>query len=158
MTPLIKQLLLILFSLTLSIHYSFSQLGSVKGHVSCDGQPIEFASVGIIKLNKGTTTNGNGGFELKDVKEGSHEITVSCIGYETYSTFLYIKVGTITTLTVKLKETITNFNSVVITGTQKEVLKMESPIPVEIYTPTYFKKNSTPSIFEALTGVNGVQP
>jgi outer membrane receptor for ferrienterochelin and colicins len=158
MTPLIKQLLLILFSLTLSIHYSFSQLGSVKGHVSCDGQPIEFASVGIIKLNKGTTTNGNGGFELKDVKEGSHEITVSCIGYETYTTFVYINVGTITTLTVKLKETITNFNSVVITGTQKEVLKMESPIPVEIYTPTFFKKNSTPSIFEALTGVNGVQP
>src|SRR5690606_1009104 len=40
----------------------------------------------------------------------------------------------------------------------KEISKMDSPIPVEIYTPALFRKNPTPSIFESLSMVNGVQP
>jgi outer membrane receptor for ferrienterochelin and colicins len=47
---------------------------------------------------------------------------------------------------------------VVISGTMKEVTRMNSPIPVEIYSPALFQKNPTPSIFEALGMVNGVQP
>jgi outer membrane receptor for ferrienterochelin and colicins len=49
-------------------------------------------------------------------------------------------------------------DEVVISGTMKEVSKSESPVPVEIYTPTLFKKNPTPSIFDALQNVNGVRP
>jgi outer membrane receptor for ferrienterochelin and colicins len=40
----------------------------------------------------------------------------------------------------------------------KAVSKMSSPIPVEVYTPAYFKKNPAPNIFESLQMVNGVQP
>jgi outer membrane receptor for ferrienterochelin and colicins len=35
---------------------------------------------------------------------------------------------------------------------------LESPVPVEIYSPTFFKKNPTPNVFEALQNVNGVRP
>ena len=35
---------------------------------------------------------------------------------------------------------------------------MASPIPVEVYSPAYFKKNPSPNIFESLQMVNGVQP
>ena len=35
---------------------------------------------------------------------------------------------------------------------------LESPVPVEVYTPTFFRKNPTPSIFDALQTVNGVRP
>ncbi len=46
----------------------------------------------------------------------------------------------------------------VITGTMKEVRRLDSPIPVEVITPTLFKKNPTPSLFEAVGMVNGVRP
>src|SRR5690606_1698146 len=36
--------------------------------------------------------------------------------------------------------------------------RLESPAAVEIYTPAFFKKNPTPSVFDALQQVNGVRP
>lgn len=49
-------------------------------------------------------------------------------------------------------------NEVVITGTMKEMSRKDSPIPVEIITAKFFRKNPTPSLFEAVGMVNGVQP
>lgn len=46
----------------------------------------------------------------------------------------------------------------VITGTMKEVSRMDSPVPVEIITPKLFKKNPSPSLFESIGMVNGVRP
>jgi len=51
-----------------------------------------------------------------------------------------------------------DLNEVVISGTLKEVTKLESPVPVEVYTSKFFKANPTPSIFEALQNINGVRP
>src|SRR5690606_42043912 len=47
---------------------------------------------------------------------------------------------------------------VVITGTMKEVSRLESPIPVEVITSKLFKKNPTPSLFEVVGMANGVRP
>src|SRR5688572_29814755 len=49
-------------------------------------------------------------------------------------------------------------NEVVVTRTMKEISRMDSPIPVEIITSKMFQKNPTPSLFEAVGMVNGVQP
>lgn len=51
-----------------------------------------------------------------------------------------------------------SLDEVVISGTLKPIKRMESAVPVEIYRPTYFKKNPTANIFEALQIVNGVRP
>jgi outer membrane receptor for ferrienterochelin and colicins len=47
---------------------------------------------------------------------------------------------------------------VVISGTLKEISRSESSVPVEILTPKLFQKNPTPSLFEAVGMINGVQP
>src|SRR5690606_28010350 len=47
---------------------------------------------------------------------------------------------------------------VVVSGTLKEVSKLDSPVPVEVYTQSFFKSNPTPSIFDALQHINGVRP
>lgn len=49
-------------------------------------------------------------------------------------------------------------DEVVISGTLKPVSRLETPVPVEIYKATFFKKNPTPNIFEALQNINGVRP
>jgi outer membrane receptor for ferrienterochelin and colicins len=51
-----------------------------------------------------------------------------------------------------------NIEEIVVTGTLKEVSRMECPVSVEVYTPLYFKKNPTSNIFEALQNINGVRP
>lgn len=57
-----------------------------------------------------------------------------------------------------LKQMEAGLDEVVITGTMKEVSRAESAVPVEIITSKFFKKNPTPSLFEAVGMVNGVQP
>lgn len=47
---------------------------------------------------------------------------------------------------------------VVISGTMKPVKRLETPVPVEVYSPAFFKKNPSPNIFEALQNVNGIRP
>ncbi|WP_276089628.1 TonB-dependent receptor [Pedobacter sp. JY14-1] len=51
-----------------------------------------------------------------------------------------------------------DLNEVVVTGTLKEVRRLESPVPVEVYTHSYLRKNPTPNLFEALQNINGVRP
>ena len=53
---------------------------------------------------------------------------------------------------------VTNLEEMVVTGTMKAVRRSDSPIPVEILTPQFFRKNPTPCLFEAVGMVNGVQP
>jgi outer membrane receptor for ferrienterochelin and colicins len=49
-------------------------------------------------------------------------------------------------------------SEVVVTGTMKEVKRLESPVPVELYNPSFFRKNPTSCIFDGLQLVNGVRP
>lgn len=56
------------------------------------------------------------------------------------------------------KNTEKDIDEVVVTGTLKPVSRLETPVPVEIYTATFLKKNPTSNIFEALQNVNGVRP
>lgn len=51
-----------------------------------------------------------------------------------------------------------SLNEVVVSGTMKEVSKLDSPVPVEVYTAKFFRANPTPTIFDALQNVNGVRP
>src|SRR5690606_39153938 len=49
-------------------------------------------------------------------------------------------------------------DEVVVTGTMKEVSRLESPVPVEVFSPAFFKMNPTPTMYDALQNVNGVRP
>lgn len=50
------------------------------------------------------------------------------------------------------------FEGAVITGTMKEVSRLDSPVPVEVITSKLFQKNPSPSLFDAIGMVNGVRP
>ncbi len=51
-----------------------------------------------------------------------------------------------------------SINEVVVSGTLKPVLKNQSPVPVEVYTASFFRKNPTSNIFESLQNINGIRP
>src|SRR5690606_16767653 len=89
---------------------------------------------------------------------GKHELMVSAVGYLTTTQNVVIKTSGTTTVLVRLEPSASNLGEVVVSGTLRPVTKMESPVPVEVYSPVFFRKNPTPSIFDALQNVNGVRP
>jgi outer membrane receptor for ferrienterochelin and colicins len=71
--------------------------------------------------------------------------------------------GVVDTIFNARKDTIPDFikpdmDAIVVSGTMRAVRKLESPVAVEVYSSQFLKKNPVPSIFEALTMVNGVRP
>jgi outer membrane receptor for ferrienterochelin and colicins len=135
----------------------WGQTASLSGSVTHQNQPVEFANIQVVKSSIGTTTNAEGRFNLATLPLGKVTLKVSSIGYVTRSIDVTLVAGN-NTIAVALDEDAKQLEEVVITGTMKEVTKMNSSIPVEVYSPTLFTKNPTPSIFESLNMVNGVQP
>jgi outer membrane receptor for ferrienterochelin and colicins len=141
--------------------------GFVRGqHVSVSGtvkdaetrEPLAYASLMLIPALQGTTTDEQGNFKLSipyaDISR--IRLIVSFIGYQTDTLRLSPQQNRYTFL---LKPDVNALKEVVvISGTMKEVTKMNSPIPVEVYSPALFRKNPAPSIFESLGMINGVQP
>jgi outer membrane receptor for ferrienterochelin and colicins len=128
--------------------------GSIKDKQTTEA--LKYSIVQLLGTNIGGPTDDNGYFKLEIPKEYHNgKLIATYLGYKAD--------------TIKLTPTrnIYNFNlntndgtigEVVISGTMKETSKLESPIPIEVYNPGFFKKNPTPNIFEALTMVNGLQP
>ena len=59
---------------------------------------------------------------------------------------------------IELTESDALLDEIVASGTMKETSKLNSPVPIEVYTKKFFIANPTPSIFESLQNVNGVRP
>lgn len=148
----------ILISLLLSSSFLFAQNASISGVLTSKDKIIEFANVGLVGTVYGTLTNEKGFFELKDIKPGMYNLQISAIGFKRYQQNITVKNGDNLKLNVNVESSTSQLNEVVITGTLKEVSIMESAVPIEVYTPAYFKKNPTPALFESLQIVNGVRP
>lgn len=133
------------------------QQGILKGNISGNGGSLPFANIFIKSTSLGTSSDKDGNFIISNIPEGSYTLIVSFTGYKLNKKQFLIEKGKETFVSVQLTEGST-LDEVVISGTLKPVVRSESPVPVEIYKPTFFKKNPTPSIFEALQNVNGVRP
>jgi outer membrane receptor for ferrienterochelin and colicins len=126
--------------------------------VSEDGTPIPFANVYLEGTALGTATNEKGIFLLDNVPVGVNLLKVTVIGYLPYSVKVTLTANESKSLSIQVIASSEQLEETVVTGTLKAVRRSESPVPVEVYSPTFLKKNPTPSIFEALSNVNGVRP
>jgi Outer membrane receptor for ferrienterochelin and colicins len=150
--------LLLLSTLGLALSGHGQSFGSLGGRIKQGNAPVEFAHIVLEGSNKGATTDENGNFLIENITPGTYLVKVSAVGFRAYSKSTSILSGKTTTLEIELSEDVSQLQEVVVTGTMREVSKMNSPIPIEVYTPRLFMKNPTPNIFEALSVVNGVQP
>uniref|UniRef100_UPI0030EDB50D TonB-dependent receptor n=1 Tax=uncultured Cyclobacterium sp. TaxID=453820 RepID=UPI0030EDB50D len=134
--------------------------GVISGKVMDEsGVPLEFANVGIRKISLGGVTNEGGAFTIRNVPPGKHLLTASLIGFETQQIRIeVVNDQSSIPFLFTLKETASALGEVVVSGTMKEVSKLESPVPVEVYSANFFRANPTPSVFESLQNVNGVRP
>ena len=129
---------------------------TITGTVLSNNDPLPYANIIIEGTTKGTTTDSFGVFVLNDLEPGSYTIVVSFTGYKTQRKTLQITKNDID-ISFNLNES-DALNEVIITGTLKPVSRLESPVPVEVYSSSFLKKNPTPSVFDALQNINGVRP
>ncbi|WP_179337616.1 TonB-dependent receptor [Winogradskyella ludwigii] len=148
--------LTILFTLTFFTALNAQNTHEIKGKVMAEGEALPYTNIYVETTTKGSTTDEYGFYSIKSLKPGTYSIAASFAGYTTQK-----KKVEITNADVTLNFNLTyneSLDEVIITGTLKPVSRLESPVPVEVYTPTFLKKNPTPNIFEALQNVNGVRP
>lgn len=88
--------------MSISSHAQTCEL-TIKGKVVDKGslKPIEFASVYVEELVKGTVSDGAGNFEIKNLCSGEYHLVVSHIGCETQSLFFSLTADTIWTVYVE---------------------------------------------------------
>lgn len=128
----------------------------ISGKITSDDEPLPYVNVYLKGTQKGAVSNEDGTFTITNVAPGNYALVASFTGYQTQKKAIVVSKKNVTVnLDLPQSELL---DQVVVTGTLKAVSRLESPVPVEVYTPTFLKKNPTPNIFEALQNVNGVRP
>lgn len=148
----------VLFILCSTFFAKAQSTATVVGKVISKQKPLELSTVALKGTRFGTLSDSAGLFKLTGIPAGRYQLVVSQVGFDTYQRTVTLAAGQTFTQNVDLHEAANTLGEVVITGTMKEVSKLESPVPVEIYTPKFFQKNPTPNIYDALQTINGVRP
>ncbi|WP_400192337.1 TonB-dependent receptor plug domain-containing protein [Hymenobacter sp. B81] len=152
------RLILLLWLACLAGPAAAQSTGTVRGTVRAEGQAVPFASIGIKGTTLGTTADEQGRFVLSKVPVGAQRLAASAVGFRPAEREVSVRAGETTAVALLLAPASNSLGDVVISGTLGEVIKSQSPVPVEIYTPKYFQKNPAPCLFENLMMVNGVRP
>ncbi|MCF0064065.1 TonB-dependent receptor [Dyadobacter chenwenxiniae] len=148
-------ILLLLYTISLPILAQHTLSGKV---ILEDGSSAAFgASVYINELKTGATADSLGHYKIAGIPNGNYSIRVSFISMPSI-TEKNVRIEKDLIRDFVLKSGANSLDEVVITGTMKEVSKLDSPVPVDIITAKFIYKNPVPSIFEGLSYVNGVRP
>jgi outer membrane receptor for ferrienterochelin and colicins len=128
---------------------------NIEGIIAYNKEPIPYVKVKLKALNINAISDPEGYFTLVSVPEGKHQIEFFAFGFKP-------KVIEITSpsplVHIELEKELQEVDEVVVSGTLKEVSKKESTVNVEVFTPNFFKKNPSPSVYESIGSVNGVRP
>ncbi|RZJ50732.1 MAG: TonB-dependent receptor [Flavobacterium sp.] len=147
---------LFLIVLIFAIPNIYSQ--TISGKVSYDALETKQIEIKLLNTNFKTETDSLGNFKLENIPQGNYKIQVTADGFKSQTQKISLLENENLTLDFELKEDNNELNEVVVSGTLKAVKRLESAVPVEVYSPTFFKKNPTPSIYDALQNINGVRP
>lgn len=158
MKKILKTIPLVIY-LWLAMASAYAQTGTIKGKVMSGGSALEFVNIGLKNTDKGSATASNGSFEIDQVSYGRYKIVASMIGFKRTEKWITVsKEQPIAVVNFDLEESAETLNEVVVSGTMKEVSKLKSSVPVEVYSKLFFKANPSPSVFDAIQNINGVRP
>lgn len=137
---------------------SFGQSGTISGETKSGNELVPFTKIMLLDTKFGAVSGLNGKFKFSDIPVGTYNLVATFIGYNRYQDTIEVSVNEDTYLNVNLELSDKSLKEVVVSGTMKPMSKLDSPVPVEVYTSEFFRANPSPSIYEALSNVNGVRP
>ncbi|HSK12560.1 MAG TPA: TonB-dependent receptor plug domain-containing protein, partial [Phnomibacter sp.] len=145
----------VLFILTLFISLtSFGDPGPVRIVIEVrdivSGEPIPGATLHI--QGRHYVANEKGAIAIET--SGKLDAQITAIGYKTGHAHIEANQ---TFAVVNLLPGAGLLNDVVVSASLRPMQRMASVIPVESYQSRYFKRNPTPSVFDAIGMINGVR-
>ncbi|MDB5284819.1 MAG: TonB-dependent receptor, partial [Bacteroidota bacterium] len=132
--------------------------GSLKGHITAEGEKMDLASISLLKTTFSTNSDKRGQFELEGVPPGKYQLRITYVGYENFQQEVIITSEGQTEVAAELIPLASNLKELVVTGTLKEVSKLQSVTAVDVYTSKFFLRNPSANVWEALGNINGVFP
>lgn len=154
---MVKSILTVLGFLSCMVLFG-QQEQILKGRVMAAGTPVSGATVNVEQTRFGAVTDTAGYFNIAVLQKEIFILKISAVGYTTVTRQVKMQATADSLYTIELQTVAADLSEIVVTGTMKEVSRMQSPVPVEVITPKLFQKNPTPSLFEAIGMVNGVKP
>lgn len=128
---------------------------SLKGKITDEyKQSLMGASVFLPELNKGTITDIQGNFELKNLPEGKMKIQISYIGYANEIISLHL-LKKDQVLNVSLHSTVIEAEEIVVTGGYNAT-QHENAVKIDVLKLKMHEMKSTPNFMEMLTKIPGV--
>lgn len=122
----------------------------ISGTISDKDGPVVGATVSISSSN-GTITNVNGSYQLK-VPAGTHEVSVSFVGYITKKVSTTVAAGEDKTLNVTIEENVELLNELVVVGTRSRPRSsIDTAVPVDILDSKDLTSTGQNSFDKALT-------
>ena len=130
---------------------------TISGKVNRDND-AQLIKITLLNTAFKTEADSTGNYKLENIPQGNYRIQVTSTGFKPITQRISVTENQNLNLDFELKDNENELNEVVVSGTLKAVKRLESAVPVEVYSPVFFKKNPTPSIYEALQNINGVRP
>lgn len=150
MKPFITIMVALFFSLQASTQNTLS--GKVLDKETQESLPG--ATIYFPDLQKGTSTNADGFFEIKNLPEGTFMVEVGFISYSNQVLSVTIKGKTI--LNIELTSSITEISEVVITGASASTERKLNPIPTVVIKDISTNQTSATNIIDALAKQPGI--
>jgi iron complex outermembrane receptor protein len=143
---------------------SFGQNGNVTGFVkTSDGQAAEMVTVAVQGTSKGSLTDKEGKYQIKNLKQGPHTIIASLVGLGRKEQIVEIRGGETVTIDFVLNENAAQLQEVVI-STQKEqqyvaklpLKNLENPQVYSTVSSEILKQQVITSYDDAMRNVPGI--
>lgn len=125
---------------------------SVRVQILDAGSKLPVANVSVRSGNHFSISNDRG--EVLLPCQPNQHISVTAVGYQNAH---LVQGANCSEVICYLQPTKNQLEDVVVSGTLKPMRRLDSPIPVESYSQAFLKQNPTPSLFEGLSLVNGIQ-
>lgn len=127
--------LLLLFTLISSFVVNAQDTGTIKGLITdAKGLPLSGATVSIKILKKGAMTDFDGNYTIENVAEGTYDVAISFMGYESSTQSVTVTSGQITQLNSTMKDSDTILDEVVLTANRKLQKITDVPATVNVIT------------------------
>jgi iron complex outermembrane receptor protein len=145
--------------LFLTLVFCFIQLAtfsqSVQGIVMDKNDNSPLIGVNVITNSSGTITDFDGKFELK-LLEGENILIFSYLGYKELKKTVKVAKSQKITIEIKLEESITKLNTVVVSAGKFEQKIEETTVSIEVLKASLIESKNTTNIQNAIDQIPGV--
>ena len=144
----------LLLIVVLSSHELWSQ-NSIKGIILDEFEtPVMGADIYIEQLHIGTTSDNNGNFELQNIPQGSHKLSISFVGFNTKNLEINLASSNIE-LNISLVPSVFHMDEVIVSAPFNK-LQSENVMKIESRSIETLRKTGAPTLMSSISNIAGV--